>query len=192
MYEAKDFSHLLGLSGFSDNALNTHFKLYQGYVANTNKLMGKLSGLPKDTPEYGELKRRFGWEFNGMRLHEYYFGAMTKSFSPLDTSSPLYQKIVEDFGLYENWETDFKVTAAMRGIGWATLYYDPIAKRLFNVFVNEHDLGHLAGCVVLLNLDIFEHAFMLDYNTNRADYITAFMAAVDWPIVASRLPLLTT
>jgi len=187
MYEAKDFSQSLELPGFSDNALNTHFKLYQGYVANTNKLADKLKTTAPDQPEYAELKRRFGWEFNGMRLHEYYFGGLSKSPAALQPGSPLHQKITEDFGSYENWETDFKATAMIRGIGWAILYYDPTANRLFNIFVNEHDLGHLAGCVVLLNLDIFEHAFMLDYNTNRTDYITAFMNVIDWSTVAKRL-----
>lgn len=185
-YEAKNFDTLLGLAGFSDTALNTHFALYQGYVANTNKLLEKLATLPSDSPEYAELKRRFGWEFNGMRLHEYYFGAMTKSPSPLDTASPLYQQIIKDFGSYENWEADFKATAAMRGIGWAILYFDPLANRLINVFVNEHDLGHLASCQLILNLDVFEHAFLIDYGTKRADYINAFMPAINWPVVAQR------
>lgn len=187
MYEAKDFSHLLGLPGFSDNALNTHFKLYQGYVANTNKLVEKLNTIAPDSPEYAELKRRFGWEFNGMRLHEYHFGAMTQTSTPLAPDTTLHQKIVEDFGSYEQWEADFKATAMMRGIGWAILYYDPVAKKLFNTFINEHDLGHLAGCQIILNLDVFEHAFMLDYGTNRADYIAAFLQIVDWSIAANRL-----
>lgn len=185
-YSAQDFSNLLGLTGFSDNALNTHFKLYQGYVTNTNKLLDLLGETPTDSPNYAELKRRFGWEFNGMRLHEYYFGCLTKTSTPLDASSKLYQKIVTDFGSYENWETDFKATASMRGIGWTILYYDPAGDKLINTWVNEHDFGHLAGCQVILNLDVFEHAFFIDYNTNRADYITAFMSAIDWQVVSSR------
>jgi Fe-Mn family superoxide dismutase len=185
-YIAKDYSNLIGLAGFSDTALNTHFTLYQGYVSNTNKLLEKLPTLPTDSPEYAELKRRFGWEFNGMRLHEYYFGAMTKTYAPLDPTSKLYQKIVTDFGSYEAWETDFRATATMRGIGWAILYYDQAGDKLINTWVNEHDLGHLASCQLLLNLDVFEHAFLIDYNTKRADYINAFMGVIDWSVVASR------
>ena len=128
IYKAKNFDHLLGTKGFSDQSLKNHFTLYQGYVTNTNKLLEKLSDLVKQektsTPEYAELKRRFGWEFNGMRLHEYYFGSMTKESQTLDSNSELAKKIAQDFGSYENWENDFKATGALRGIGWAILYLD--------------------------------------------------------------------
>lgn len=180
MYEAKNYEHLLGLPGFSDNALTTHFKLYEGYVKNTNKLIEELKTVAADSPQYAEMKRRFGWEFNGMRLHEYHFEALTKTSVMHGEDSPLHQQLVKDFGSHEAWEADFKATAAMRGIGWAILYWDPIGKKLFNVWVNEHDLGHFANCHIILNLDVFEHAFMLDYGTNRADYIAAFIAAIDW------------
>ena len=186
-YSPRDFTSLLGLTGFSDTALTTHFKLYEGYVTNTNKVAETLATLTPNSPEYNELKRRFGWEFNGMRLHEYHFEALTKDHQPLDPSSALHQKIADNFGSYEAWEADFKATAMTRGIGWAILYHDTIADRLFNVWVNEHDMGHLANCQIILNLDVFEHAFMPDYGTNRADYIAAFLAATDWTKAASRL-----
>jgi superoxide dismutase, Fe-Mn family len=185
-YSTTDYSHLLGLQGFSDTALNTHLKLYGGYVANTNKLLEKLPQLAPDSPEYAELKRRFGWEFNGMRLHEHYFEAMSKTPAALNPASALYKQIVQDFGSHETWLADFKATASVRGIGWAILYHDMRAKKLINAFVNEHDAGHLSGCRLLLNLDIFEHAFLIDYGTNRAEYIEAFMNAVDWSVVEQR------
>jgi Fe-Mn family superoxide dismutase len=186
-YEPKKFDHLLGLPGFSDNALNTHFKLYEGYVTNTNKIVDELKSIAPGSIEMAELKRRFGWEFNGMRLHELFFSSMTKTGQSITNENALYQKIVTDFGSWENFETDFRNTATMRGIGWAILYHDKVADKLFNIWINEHDLGHLANCHLLLNLDLFEHAFMLDYNTNRADYINAFLQVVDWDVVASRL-----
>ena len=189
-YQAKDYSHLIGMKGFSDNLLKNHFTLYTGYVTNTNKLTDTLLIMVKEgkigTPEYAELKRRFGWEFNGMRLHEYYFGNITKGGKTPDKASKMAKKIVEDFGSYENWEKDFKGTGAMRGIGWVVLYFDPEAKKLFNVWINEHDLGHLAGCNLLLVMDVFEHAFMLDYGTNRAEYIKTFFENVDWNIIEKR------
>ena len=189
-YQAKDFSHLLGMPGFSDNLLKTHFTLYNGYVTNTNKLMEILQNMVKEgktaTPEYAELKRRFGWEFNGMRLHEYYFGNMAKDGKNLDKGHKIAKKLVEDFGSYEAWEGDFKASGAMRGIGWVALYFDPAGKKLFNIWINEHDVGHLAGCNLLLVMDVFEHAYMLDYGTNRADYIKAFFNNVDWNEVEKR------
>ncbi len=189
-YEPQNFDQLLGTPGFSDKALQTHFTLYQGYVTNANKLADTLKAMAGEgkagTPEYNELKRRFGWEFNGMRLHEIYFGAMSETGKALDGQSPLAQKISEQFGSYENWEKDFKATGMIRGIGWAILYHDPIANRLFNIFVNEHDLGHLAGSNPLLPMDIFEHAYIIDYGLKRADYIEAFLKVVDWEVIAGR------
>ena len=101
MYEAKNFDNILGTTGFSDQLLKNHFTLYQGYVTNTNKLLEQLSKTAPGTPEYAELKRRFGWEFNGMRLHELYFGNMTKTPNALDKNSKLYKQLAKDFGSYE-------------------------------------------------------------------------------------------
>ena len=185
-YEAKKYDHLLGIEGFSDNALNTHFSLYQGYVNNTNKLIQKMGELKSDSPEYAEIRRRFGWEFNGMRLHEYYFESMSKNPSSPDKNSNLYKKIEKDFGSFENWQSDFKATAAIRGIGWVILYYDKTGDRFINFWINEHHIGHPAGLSLILNLDVFEHAFLIDYGTKRVDYIEAFMKVVDWKTVESR------
>ena len=187
MYTPQDFTHLLGLPGFSDNSLTTHFKLYEGYVTNTNKLIEKLGQLEAGSPEANELHRRFGWEFDGMRLHEYFFSSLSKQPTALDPSANLAQKLTEQFGSFEKWLEDFKSTAMTRGMGWAILYHDPVTGKLFNTWVNEHDLGHLAGCTVILNIDVFEHAFMLDYGTNRADYIGTFLNSVDWQAVSARL-----
>lgn len=189
-YEAQNFDSLLGLEGFSDAALKLHFGLYQGYVANTNKLADALAALRaqgKNTePEYAELERRFGWEFDGMRLHEYYFASMSKTPAAIDQALRLKAALEKEFGSVEAWEKDFRSVAAMRGIGWGILYYDPTASRLFNVWVNEHNNGHLAGGVPLLPIDVFEHAFVVDYGAKRADYIAAFTKAIDWAVIEKR------
>jgi len=189
-YEAKDYGKLLGMEGFSDTLLNNHFTLYKGYVTNTNKVMDTLAAMLKDgktgTPEYAELKRRLGWEFNGMRLHEYYFENLGGK-KPVDMSGKLGKKIAQDFGSYEAWLQDFKGTGAMRGIGWTILYQDNTNGMLFNQWINEHDVGHPAGCIPILILDVFEHAFMIDYGLKRADYIEAFMKNINWAAAESRL-----
>jgi len=189
-YEPKNFDNLLGAKGFSDTLLKNHFTLYQGYVANTNKLADSLSAMLKDghaaTPEFAELKRRFGWEFNGMRLHELYFENMKPGGFLLDKNTALSKKIVLEFGSYEKWEADFRATGSMRGVGWVVLYFDPVGRRLFNAWVNEHDSGHFAGAVPLLVMDVFEHAYMTDYGIKRADYINAFFGAIDWAAASSR------
>lgn len=189
-FQAQDFNQLIGTPGFSETLLTNHFTLYQGYVKNTNTALSLLDGMLKEgatgTPQYAELTRRFGWEFNGMRLHELYFGNMAKAGGTLETQQQLAAKVESEFGSLANWEKDFRAISAMRGIGWAILYHDPVTDRLFNVWVNEHDVGHLAGNTPLLVLDIFEHAYVTDYGIKRADYIDAFMHAVDWGKVNER------
>lgn len=188
-YLAKDFTNLQGIDFLSENLLINHFTLYQGYVTNTNKLSDSLKGMELDnktaTPEYAELRRRFGWEWNGMRLHELYFENLSKSTT--EPSDKLLEVITTEFGSLENWLAGFKATAAMRGIGWVILYYDDVNKRLFNQWINEHDVAHLAGLKPLLVFDVFEHSFMLDYGLKRADYIAAFMARIDWVVVEARM-----
>lgn len=189
-YEAKDYAKLVGMPGFSEPLLKNHFTLYQGYVANTNKLLDGLGQLLQEgraaTPEYAELRRRLGWEFNGMRLHELYFENLGGN-GVIDPGSRLAGRLVADFGSHEAWARDFRATGAMRGIGWAILYQDSASGRLLNFWINEHDGGHPAGCRPLLIMDVFEHAFMLDYGLKRADYIEAFFAAIDWRSVEARL-----
>lgn len=189
-YSAKNYSHLLGLTGFSDMLLTNHFTLYEGYVKNTNALSDKLKALTENggfsTPDFAEFKRRFGWEWNGMRMHELYFGNMTKKLTPLENGE-LKERLVTTYGSLENWERNFVATGSMRGIGWVALVHDAETGRLYNVWVNEHDLGHLVGTRPLLVMDVFEHAFLIDYGLKRADYITAFMRAIDWKVVESRL-----
>jgi Fe-Mn family superoxide dismutase len=189
-YQAKDYAALLGMAGFSEALLKNHFTLYQGYVANTNKLLDALEAMAKDgkaaTPEFAELKRRLGWEFNGMRLHELYFENLGGK-APMKADGPLAKALAAQYGSAEAWEREFRATGAMRGIGWVVLYRDPEGGRLMNFWVNEHDVAHPAGCVPLLVMDVFEHAFMVDYGLKRADYIEAFFKNVNWDRVEARL-----
>jgi len=189
-YTANDYNNLIGMEGFSETLLKNHFTLYQGYVTNTNKLLDLLATMLKEgkvgTPEYSELKRRMGFEFNGMRLHEYYFGNLGGK-GALDKSGKLGRKLAEDFSSYEDWQKDFKGTGTMRGIGWAILYQDSITGKLLNFWINEHETGHPAGCSPILVMDVFEHAFITDYGLKRADYIEAFFKNINWAVVESRL-----
>ena len=187
-YTVKDYGNLIGMDGFSETLLTNHFTLYQGYVANTNKLHEMLSSKAKDAtnPEYAELKRRFGFEFNGMRLHEYYFKNLGGE-TPLDKSGVLSTKLTDAYGSHDAWEQDFRATGALRGIGWAILYQDNASGWFYNQWINEHEIGHLAGCHPLLVMDVFEHAFITDYGLKRADYIAAFFKNINWNEVENRL-----
>ena len=189
-YVAKEYSKLMGMAGFSDALLTNHFTLYQGYVTNTNKVMDTLSTMLKDDqtaiPQYAELKRRLGWEFNGMRLHELYFENLGGK--PMtDKSGKLSTRLSAEFGSLEAWEKDFRATGAMRGIGWAILYQDNVSGKLFNQWINEHDGWHPSGFNPVLVMYVFEHAYMLDYGLKRAAYIDSFFKNIDWSATEARI-----
>jgi len=186
-YKARDFSHLIGTPGFSDQLLQMHFKLYQGYVNNTNTLLNLLKSYEGNTQayQYQALKRRFGWEFDGMRLHELYFENLGGK-KEIEKGSELYKAIERDFGSFENWKKDFIATGSMRGIGWSILYFDPQAKRLVNVWINEHDVGHLATGQPILVMDVWEHAYITQYGLDRAKYIDTFFNNINWEVVVDR------
>jgi Fe-Mn family superoxide dismutase len=191
-FAARDFTGLLGMQGFSNTMLENHFELYQGYVKNANLFLGELERLTKedrlDTPPAGELRRRFGWEYDSIRLHEYYFENLTKAPKPADQGSRLFVRMKEDFGSFENWKKDFNAVGAMRGIGWVILYHDPLRNRLINAWITEHDAGHFVACTPILIMDVFEHAYMLDYGIKKAGYIDAFFKNLNWDVVTARMP----
>lgn len=189
-YQAQDYGYLLGMQGFSDTLLKNHFTLYNGYVNNTIKVMGRQDGLlaegQADTPEYSGLKRRLSWEYDGMRLHELYFENLGGQ-GKISLDSPLAKKLADDFGSYEIWEEDFKATGSMRGVGWAILYQDNRNGKLNNFWIDEHHVGHPVDRSPLLVLDAWEHAYMIDYGLNRPEYIQHFFKNIDWNVVAKRL-----
>ncbi len=191
-YKEHDFSHLKNLTGISDKTLEIHLGLYAGYVKNTNLLNEKVIELTEQgksgTPEYAELKRRYGFEYNGMRLHEYYFGNLKSGGSELKESSELGKKLSETYSSIEVWKNDFSKIGAMRGVGWAVLFQDPFTKTLSNHWITLHEEGNVAGFVPILVMDVWEHAFLLDYKpAERPKYIEAFFANVDWDAVEKRL-----
>lgn len=189
-YQPKNFNHLLGkVKGLDDGLLKMHFKLYEGYVNNSNAVLQKIRELTAagqtKTPEFGALKRILGWEFDGMLLHEYYFENLGGS-QPLDLEDPLADKMKRDFGSYELWKADFIATGLMRGIGWVVAYIEPKSGRLLNEWINEHDLGHLAGGTPILIMDVFEHAYITQFALDRSKYIEVFFNNIDWNKVSSR------
>lgn len=184
---------LSGLKGISDQTLEIHFGLYEGYVKNANGLCERIASMRAKgensgaDPAYAELVRRLGWEFDGMRLHEYYFDNLTTSPGEL-SSGRLYEAIGDAFGGVEDWKRDFAAVGGMRGIGWAVLYYDSVVKRLLNVWIGDHDLHHLAGCDPIVVMDLWEHAWLRDYKpAEKAKYIEAFVANIDWSACEDRL-----
>jgi Fe-Mn family superoxide dismutase len=189
-YKVKLFD-LKGLNGLSDLQIETHLELYVGYVTNTNRLNEQLNELARagraSSPEYAELTRRLGFEYNGMRLHELYFENLTSDFSVPRRDSPFYERLANAFGRFETWQRDFVAVAKMRGVGWAVLYEDPETRRLSNHWITLHEHGHPTGFRPLLVMDVWEHAFMVDYKpTERARYIDAFFANIDWAEVERR------
>jgi Fe-Mn family superoxide dismutase len=194
-YTPKQFN-LGGLIGISDKTLEMHFKLYEGYVKETNRLSARIAEFLKDgqvdqeeMPAYSELTRRLGFEYNGMVLHEYYFGNMTRGGSGDPTGqSPFVQTAELSLGSYAIWKTDFVSVGKMRGVGWAICYQDPTSRRLSNHWITLHEVGNVAGFVPVLVMDVWEHAFILDYPpAERPRYIESFFANIAWDVVERRL-----
>ena len=194
MYKAKQFN-LSDLKGISDQTLEMHFKLYEGYVKETNNLQEKISEILKDgkvdqeeMPAYSELKRRLGFEYNGMVLHEYYFENLKKGASPPEAKSSFMKAAASSFGTYDVWKADFAGIGKMRGVGWAICYQDPSNQQLSNHWISLHEIGNVAGFTPVLVMDVWEHAYLLDFKpAERAKYIDAFFANIDWTAVDERL-----
>lgn len=186
-FTPKPFS-LPPVPGISEATMTTHFKLYEGYVKHANLILDKIEEFAADSEKnayaLGELQRRFAFEFDGMRNHEYYFGALEGGPSPLAGDSPLAQALSITWGSTDAFLSRFRAIALTRGIGWAMLYYDPTTKTLLTQWVDEQHLGHLTGLVPVLALDVWEHAYLMDYApADKAKYIDAYLSAVNWTAV---------
>ncbi|MEO8036195.1 MAG: superoxide dismutase [Acidobacteriota bacterium] len=195
-YKPQSFN-LSGLAGISDKTLEMHFKLYEGYVTNTNTLTERIAAILSDgkvdqeeMPSYSELTRRLGFEYNGMVLHEYYFGNMkSQGGGDAEKGSTFRAAVERSFPSYEIWKTDFASVGKMRGVGWAIAFLDPKNGTVSNHWVELHQSGNVAGFSPLLVMDVWEHAYLLDYKpADRPKYIEAFLSNVDWDAVGRRLP----
>ena len=187
---------LSGLNGISDKTLEMHLKLYEGYVNNTNKLNERIHELlekgprkHEENPAYSELTRRLGFEYNGMVLHEYYFGNLKRQGSGAPAPKSAFAKAAEaSFGGYEAWKETFTSTGEMRGVGWAICYEDPANGRLSNHWISLHEIGNVSGFNPVLVMDVWEHAYLLDYKpAERSRYVEAFFSNVDWAAAEGRL-----
>ena len=189
-YPTKTFN-LPVLEGLSGKQIKVHLGLYEGYVKHVNLIMEKIQALKAADAEgnaylINELRRRFGFEFDGMRMHEYYFEQFEGERSG-SSESALAKAAEAKYGSGENFIAHIKEVAGSRGIGWVVVYADPAAKTLHTVFVNDHELGQLAGLPIVLALDLWEHAFMVDYvPAEKKNYVEAFLANLNWAIVEKR------
>ena len=189
-YSAMDFNDLKGLDGLSDDLIKNHLTLYQGYVNNTNKLLGiydrLVSAGQADSLEHQETRRHLGFEFNGMRLHEFYFRNLGGDGNP-DQAPDLKRMLGSAYGSLEDWKKRFVSIGMTRGIGWTILYQDSMSGQLMDFWIDEHHIGHPAGCQPILVMDCWEHAYMLDHGLKRADYINAFFRNVNWQACQERV-----
>lgn len=186
-YQEKQFN-IPKLKGISAKNIEEHLKLYSGYVKHTNLILDSIKELSKDresnTYQIGELRRRLGFEFDGMRNHEYYFSQLEGGAKDMDENGDLAKAISEGWGSVEDWLAEFKHMAKTRGVGWAILYYDPVAGRLLNAWIDEQQLGHLVGLQVVLALDMWEHSFVADYQpSGKGQYIDDFFENLNWDVV---------
>ncbi len=194
-YDVKHYN-LTDLDGISDRTLHMHFGLYEGYVKAANQLHAQLVDFMRDgrvdqeeMPAYSELTRRLGFEYNGMILHEHYFGNLRRGGSDAPGLLSAFGQAVEaSFGTFERWKTDFMSVGMLRGIGWAICHLDPSGGRISNHWVSLHEHGNVTGFVPVLVMDVWEHAYLLDYPpSDRKQYLEAFFRNIDWQVVEDRL-----
>lgn len=193
-YQVKNFD-LHGLRGISDATLEMHFKLYGGYVKESNRLAEKIAEFLRDgqvdqeeMPAYSELKRRMGFEYNGMVLHEYYFGNLARGGGGDPGRGEFRAAAERCFGSFELWKTDFTSVARMRGVGWAVCSRDPATGALSNHWITLHEISNVAGFSPILVVDVWEHAYLLDHApADRARYVDACFANLDWNAVEARM-----
>ena len=176
---------LLQLSGISRASVEAHHRLYQGYVAKRNEILGLLSGVDheKANQVYSEvraLKVDLTFAIGGIKNHELYFahlggggGDPTGSFGAL---------VKRDFGSVADWRADLKATG-MAGRGWAWTAYDWDEGHLFNYVGDAQNTFPVWNATPLVALDVYEHAYFLDYQTDRASYVDAFFENLDWSVV---------
>ncbi|MEX0931527.1 MAG: Fe-Mn family superoxide dismutase [Candidatus Paceibacterota bacterium] len=186
-FETKTFT-IPKLIGISETTIEEHLKLYAGYVKHANLILSHIAELSKDGEKYtfeiAELQRRFGFEWGGMRNHEYYFSSLEKGSSQRNENSPLSQAIKEEFGSFEMWLARFKAIAVTRGVGWVFLSYDKKTKRLINAWVDEQHLGHLVDTSPVLALDMWEHSYVADYlPSGKKKYVDDFFENLNWSVI---------
>jgi Fe-Mn family superoxide dismutase len=191
-YTPKQFD-LPALAGLSQEQIKVHLGLYEGYVKHMNVIKDKIAALRAADAEgnayiIAELRRRLGFEFDGMRMHEYYFSQLEKGAKAATKDSPLARAATAKYGNgIESLIAHIKEVAGTRGIGWAVTYYDPSDKELYTAFVNDHEVGQLAGLPILLALDLWEHAYMVDYvPAEKKGYVEAFFDNLNWSVIEER------
>jgi len=189
-YEALTFD-IPELEGISKDTIDGHLGLYQGYVKHVNLINEKIDAYSNDVENnsyaIGEMQRRLGFEFGGMRNHEYYFSQFEGGPKPLPQST-LKEKMEFQWGSVEAWKERFTQIAKTRGVGWAMLYHDPHTDQLVQTWVDEQHLGQLADLDIILALDMWEHSYMRDYKASeKGTYVDAFFKNLNWEVVANRL-----
>jgi len=189
LYSARVFPALYHIRGLDRELIDMHLALYRGYVNQTNQLLIKLRQISRSAQRssilFGALSRRFGWEYNGMRLHELYFENLGGS-GTLDPGAALLLAIKGVFGSFDNWKREFTQLGNSRGVGWVMLAIDPKTGDLFNQWVDEHDTGALVGVHPLVVMDVWEHAYITQFGLNRGAYIELFLKNLDWNIAEQR------
>ena len=176
---------LLELDGISRESVEAHYKLYEGYVNKRNEIMGKLGELDLGAANqvYSEvraLKVDLTFAIGGIKNHEIYFEHLGGGGG--DPDDLIRELIVRDFGSVEEWRADLKATG-MAGRGWAWTAYDWDEGRLFNYIGDTQNTYPVWNATPLVALDVYEHAYFMDFQTDRASYIEAFFDNLDWDVV---------
>jgi Fe-Mn family superoxide dismutase len=189
-YVARPFDFGAGLNGLSKDLLAEHLTLYKGYVTRTNALLKDVVAAEREGKAGAmvqELRRRLGFEFSGMRVHEWYFEGLSNVGGKPTANHPLHKAITDTWGTWDAWWAAFKATCTMPGIGWAALVKDPMTGRLMNAWFQDHENAIPVGASPILVVDVWEHAYVKDYGaTGRGKYVDAIKPLINWIVVEKR------
>jgi Fe-Mn family superoxide dismutase len=182
MFEAKKFDSINGVSGLSEKQMSEHYKLYEGYIKKANEISEKLTTVDRSTAnatfsDLRALKLGYSFAVNAIKSHELFFGNLSG-----DGKAPsgfLGQQIEKHFGSFDAWQADMKATG-IAARGWVWTAFDWQNGTLFNYLGDAHDAFPIWHATPLIALDVYEHAYFMDYGVARADYIESFFKNLNW------------
>ncbi|NBP56961.1 hypothetical protein EBU71_10620 [bacterium] len=185
-------SHLMKTEKLSDGTKSSHDKLYKGYVEAFNKVASGLVAADKNevkssASSYRSLKVDETYNFNGVKLHELYFANISDVDSEIRVDSLPYMRLSRDWGTFEAWQEDFMAACMASRNGWGLTVWEPYRNVFMNVSIDSHDTNIPVGCIPVIVMDMWEHAYFKDYMTDKKAYLFSMMKELNWDVIEARM-----
>jgi Fe-Mn family superoxide dismutase len=187
-------AHLIKTEGLSDATKAAHDKLYKGYVEAFNKVTTGLLAADRGdvksaASSYRSLKTDEIYNFNAVKFHELYFSNISDVDSEIRVDSIPYMKLSRDWGTFEAWQEDFMAACMASRNGWGMVVYEPYRSVFMNITVDSHNVNIPLGCVPVIVMDMWEHAYFKDYGLDKRAYLFAMMKELNWDVIEARMSI---